>query len=391
MATLPDQDTLKAAATPHPLGGKREALFRALLIAGAIAFAWVAIEIPALFNLVDYEGLEFSQAWGSVRFIRVPDPQLLHIEPPYAHYAGSSRGGDFETRFQVPPAEQTLYTWDLKYDRHGFRNPVDLTRADIAVVGDSMVEGMTVPQQALTTSVLARLEGRVVANLGQYGYGPQQEYAVFERFALPLQPRVILWMFFEGNDLTDEIAYREIAAHPPGPWNFFLERSFTRFAARTLEGLFAPRRPPGIVRSGEFAAQNVYFSTPAAKLSPQESAAMEATARMVGAAHQRAAAQGARVVFVFIPDKFRVLRDFCRFPGPSECRNWALSDTPALMRNSLRSVSGDIDFLDLTPDLQDLAKRGVLPYYTDDVHFSPEGHEAAAAAIHRFLEAGQNP
>jgi hypothetical protein len=390
MRTIPEgQVRTGAQAEPRPQARaerKREALFRALLILGSIAFAWVAIEIPALFNLVDYEGLEFSQAWGSVRFIRVPDPQLLHIEPPYAHYAGSSRGGDFETRFQVAPAEQTLYRWDLKYDRNGFRNATDLSHADIAVIGDSMVEGMTVSDAELTTSVLAGMEGRVVANLGQYGYGPQQELAVFDRFALPLRPRVVVWMFFEGNDLTDEIAYRKIAANPPGAWSFFLQRSFTRFAVRAVRGLLAGAKPPGVIQSGEFAGRNIYFSIPAAKLSPEESEAVEAVARMAGSARDRAAAQGARLVFVFIPDKFRVLRGYCRFPGKSECRNWVLSDLPTRMRSALQAVSPDIGYVDLTPDLENLAKSGVLPYYSDDVHLAPEGHRAAATAIHEFLK-----
>ncbi len=270
MKTLPERDKQEAGAreaVPSPsirLSGKNEALLRVALIAGSIAFAWVLLEIPALFDILDYEGLGYQQVWDNLRFIRVPDPQLLHIEPPYAHYTGSSRGGDFETHYQVPVAQQTVFHWDLKYDRNGFRNPTDLAQADIAVVGDSMVEGMTVFDGELSTSVLARLEGKVVANLGQYGYGPQQELIVIERFAMPLKPRLFVWMFFEGNDLADEIAYEKNAAHFPGPWSLFLDRSFTRFAVRTVRGLVT-RIPPGVVRSGEFAGRNVYFSTAKAR------------------------------------------------------------------------------------------------------------------------------
>ena len=107
-----------------------------------------------------------------------------------------------------------------------------------------MVEGMTISDAAIATSVLSRLQGKVVANLGQYGYGPQQEFAVLQRYALPLEPRTVIWMFFEGNDLSDAADYRELQQHPPGFWNFFVQRSFTRFAIRRVKRLTAPNRPP---------------------------------------------------------------------------------------------------------------------------------------------------
>ena len=213
------------------------------MIAGSVLFAWCLVELPALFNIVDYQALEFSGVWGNLRFIRVADPELTHIEPPHAHYAGTALGGDFEGLYQVPRADQTQFHWDLTYDRNGFRNSVDLDKADTVVIGDSMAEGMTVSNMQVLTSVLQQLQGKVVANMGQYGYGPQQELVVLRRYGLPLHPNTVLWMFFEGNDLTDEINYREIAAHPPGFWNFFLQRSFTRVAVRTVIHIFAPAKP----------------------------------------------------------------------------------------------------------------------------------------------------
>ena len=96
MSVAPVNRTVPAPAVKPAGAGNNETLFRLLLVMGSIVFFWVLIEFPALINLVDYEGLEYSQVWGSLRFIRVPDPQLLHIEPPYARYTGSSRGGDFE-------------------------------------------------------------------------------------------------------------------------------------------------------------------------------------------------------------------------------------------------------------------------------------------------------
>lgn len=388
---MPGTTTLKSGAgAPAEPSFRSEGLKRLALTAGSIVFFWALIELPALINLIDYQGLEYSQVWGSLRFIRVPDPELLHVEPPHAHYQGSSRGGDFETRFQVPVSDQTLFHWDLQYDQNGFRNSTDLKAADIVVIGDSMTEGMTVPEPLVVTSVLARLRKNIVANLGQYGYGPQQELAVLRRYGLALRPKVFIWMFYEGNDLSDEFEYRKLQLHPPGFWNFFLERSFTRFAFRAVRRFVAPAKPDGAIRSGIVrlpgaSDANVYFSYPSQALRQDDLTAISDTSRIIASAQSLAASRQARFLFVFIPDKFRVLRDFCRFAATSECRNWALNDLPERMRSSVHSAAPGAEFLDITADLVQAARSGELPYYRDDIHFSEIGHRVAAEAINRYM------
>src|ERR1017187_8116349 len=151
--------------------GKSENFRRCLLVAASLIFTWTLIEFPAMINLVDYEFLESSGVFGDLRFHRVPDPELTHLEPPHARYRGSSAmGGSFEGLYEIPPSAAGVYRWDLQYDRNGFRNDTDLEAADLAVVGDSMPEGMTVSSTEVVTSVLQRLQGKVVANLGQFGF-----------------------------------------------------------------------------------------------------------------------------------------------------------------------------------------------------------------------------
>ena len=81
-------------------------------------------------------------------------------------------------------------------------------RADVVVVGDSFVEGLHVRDDRLVTSCIARATGLSVANLGRSGDGPQQERFVLERFGLPKRPKVVVWMFYEGNDLEDASEYQ---------------------------------------------------------------------------------------------------------------------------------------------------------------------------------------
>jgi hypothetical protein len=61
------------------------------------------------------------------------------------------------------------------------------------------------------------------------------------------------------------------------------------------------------------------------------------------------------------------------------------NDLPDRLREIVQSISADARFLDLTPDLEDAVKRGVMPYYRDDSHWSEEGHRVAAEAINRYL------
>jgi lysophospholipase L1-like esterase len=368
---------------------KSKPVHRLLLIAGSFIFTLFLIEFPALIDVLDYRTLIGpTHAWWAPN---VFDPQLLHVHRPYAHQRGSSLGGDAASAYQIPVADKTLYQWDVEYDRNGFRNELELKSADIVVIGDSFVEGLTVRNEQLISSVLARLTGEVVANLGQSAYGPLEEIVVLKRYGLPLKPRTVVWMFFEGNDLQDVTGYRQAMRNPPNFWRAFVARSFTRSALHEVKYLVSPpTRLTGKTRSGVLPAPDghqavVYFMYPSKPIVNEDLAALNDTVQTLATAHRLLAAQGARLVFVFVPSKFRVFRPFCRFPEQSECRNWIPNDMSERLADGLGSISPDIGYLDLTPYLIDGMKTGILPYYPDDEHWSPEGHRIAAEAIDEYL------
>jgi len=366
-----------------------------LLSLGSAIVAVSLLEVPVLFQVLDYRTLIGpSHIWFGNN---ITDPGLLIIHRPHARQKGSSRGGDAAAFYQIPPSDLTLYRWDLRYDQHGFRNQTDLRSADIAVIGDSFVEGWTVLDTQLTTSLLAQLQGKVVANLGQSTYGPLQELIVLKRYGLPLRPRLVLWMFFEGNDLGDVISYRREVRNQENFWRAFVRRSFTRSAAYEVKRILSRRvKPPGVQRSGLLPMLNgqtrtVYFIYRSGPYTKDDLSALDETALTLTTAHQLCAAQGAHLLFVFIPEKFRVFQSFCQFSQESECRNWVLNDMPERLRSALGSVSSEIGYLDLTPSLVDSVKKGALPYYPDDEHWSPEGHQIAAEAINNYLSSTAGP
>jgi hypothetical protein len=322
----------------------------------------------------------------------ITDPELLHIHRAYARQTGSSRGGDAAASYQIPVSAMTPFRWDVKYDRNGFRNDVDLKSADLIAIGDSFVEGLTVTSPELMTSRLAQLQGKVVANLGQSAYGPLEELTVLRRYGLPLQPRTVIWMFFEGNDLGDVIHYRRTMQNPPTFLRSFWARCFTRSALKEMRRRLSPatRKPSGVTRSGVFQATDgskvaMYFMYATPPLTQENLNALNETAVTIATAHRLMAAHQSHLIFVFIPAKFRVFHSFCQFPPESECRNWITNDLPERFRTAVGSISSDIGYLDLTPAFVDAVKSGTLSYYADDEHWSPAGHNIAAESIHDYL------
>jgi hypothetical protein len=346
--------------------------------------------LPAFIGAFDYRTVIGPEHlwWAPNRH----DPELLQVHRPHAHQSGVARGGIISWGFQIPASDMTTYEWDVTYDHNGFRNMSDLESADMVVIGDSFVEGLTVPNPLLTTSLLAELQGQVVANLGQSAYGPQQELVVLKRYGLPLRPRTVIWMFFEGNDLEDVVTYHTATSTPSSFWRAFYLRSFTRNAAKEVKHIFFPiAKPDGVKRSAAFQASDgkkltVYFAYPSPRLSGPELSALDETGSTIATAYKLSTAQNARFIFVFVPTKYRVFRDYCQFPPESECRTWVVNDLPERLKRTVSSISSDIGYLDLTFRLAENVKDGALPYYPDDDHWSPAGHKIAAEAINDYLE-----
>jgi hypothetical protein len=90
-------------------------------------------------------------------------------------------------------------------DEHGFNNPEKIyTPGDVEIVliGDSFAEGACVPPEENLAGQL-RKKGHRVLNFGQGGSGPLFQLAVLTEYAAPLRPPMVLWLYYEGNDLGD--------------------------------------------------------------------------------------------------------------------------------------------------------------------------------------------
>ena len=90
-------------------------------------------------------------------------------------------------------------------DEHGFHNPTGIWNSDrleIATVGDSFAHGWCVPSETHFVALLRKYHP-ITLNLGMGGSGPLLELAALKEFLPPLRPKIVLWFYYETNDLTD--------------------------------------------------------------------------------------------------------------------------------------------------------------------------------------------
>ncbi len=88
-----------------------------------------------------------------------------------------------------------------KADEHGFTNPKGLynVKIDNVLIGDSFTQGACVKPEENIAGWLTKANIEVL-NLGIINSGPPNELAVLKEYAKPLEPDIVFWLFYEGND-----------------------------------------------------------------------------------------------------------------------------------------------------------------------------------------------
>lgn len=364
-----------------------------ILMTISLGVAVLLAEMPAWFKLIDYRKT-FSTGvmlWEQPGY--TPDPELL-ARPNSRHSVKMFvNRGNIGEALCLPPREAESF--ELKYDKDGFRNEQDLTSAEIAVIGDSYIESQMMPNSKLATTRLAGITSKTVANLGQSGYGPQQELAVLKRYALPLRPKFVVWVFYEGNDLLDADEYPKMVSLLKSKWNSMdmaWDRSFTRnslfWLMRFVRGCVPAQRipaVPGTVLDSEGREHHLYVKgrSSSATLTTQDLDALKRSVASIEEAYRLVQMEGARFIVVFAPTAFRVYQDIVSFEkgGGRIIPPWILDDLPDRLRKMVSEISPDIVYLDLTPALKSAARDDGPVFLFDDTHWSSKGHQVVAEAL----------
>ena len=373
---------------------------RFMLVTFSLGMALFLAELPAWTKLIDYRKT-FSN-WGntfldSPRYL--PDLELLGKPEPHQTVKMAFDRGNIGSMLCLPTREEEPF--EMRYDHNGFRNDKDLTSAKIAVVGDSFVEGELLPAAQIMTTRLEELTQETVVNLGISGYGPHQELAVLRRYALPLQPKTVVWVFYEGNDLQDVERYPDMVSFLKSNWDAvdtLWDRSFSRNILVRLTHAVRGCVPTTKTSSARIAQatltdtegrkQLVYVKdgSRSASLTKQELDALKTTVGMIQEAYRVVHDKGARLVVVFAPTAFRVYNNIADFNDVGgAAAHWSLNDLPDRFRTMISSISPDIVYVDLTPRLESAAKMHKLVFLPDDIHWSSEGHRVVAEALSEAL------
>jgi hypothetical protein len=372
--------------------GKRFILTTVTIVAG-----FLVAEGGVLLGVVDYRpvfgtvDLENALSVAGRRF----DHELLWVRDSYYKFEADYQG-NIGRGWCIPPDPSKRVR--VEYDRNGFRNHRDMTEAEIVVVGDSYVEAAMTPDDALSTSILARLQGKTVANLGNSGYGPPQELGVLKRFGFLLHPKTVIWAFYEGNDVSDTRSYEKNVAMIAGEspfWQDFWFRSLSRnvlalsFRSMPQDCVPSPRIQPYWAKFTDHtqSVSPVFFASPDHVDSFPPEADLRGAAEYIAEAARLCRERNIRFIVVFVPDKYRVYSDLGNVTLSTEqIRSWRLDDFPTRLERMLAAMIPDVEYMDLTPALKAESRQGIATYLSDDTHWSLEGHRVAAEVMHRAIE-----
>jgi hypothetical protein len=384
---------------------KRLAEFRVVLLTLVVAISLALLETPAALGVLDYRRLwdSITGNWrGPANEYRL-DFERAFRRLPNVHIVGRPQG-DIAGRYNLPI--RSPRPLEFTFNAQGFRGRTDYAAADVALIGDSFVEGWFVSDGETCADRLAAKIERPVANLGQSGYGLEQERCVVEREALRLRPRWLVWFFYEGNDLYDDqrfentMAYLaqvreepETVARGMGYDRVrFRDASFTLNAFSVLRRFvdpLVPNRMPyvGVFRDVERGPLRVYFYDDAVgEFGSFEQDRLRKAARTLREGKRLCESRGVRLLVAYIPTKFRVYREYTDFEATSPCHSWRTWDLPQRFAALCRAEG--IDMLDLTPVLQEEARAGRFLYVPQDSHWDRGAHELVAellAARYRSL------
>jgi hypothetical protein len=309
---------------------------------------------------------------------------------------------------------------ELPADALGFPNPIELERADLALIGDSFAVAMGVTRPLGLQGRLAEATGLTVFNAGVAGIGPVQERWLLEAVVLPKQPRAVLWFFFAGNDLSESyepLLHRQkgrttwAEAYPDRRRPRLLLPDLLAYALSARSG--KPRcspLPAFLFRRADGSGQRLWFhpdylrqlATPA-----QDWEANPVWAAVQGelrSARDACRARNARFLLVFLPTKEALYLPYVE-PNPALVLRAAsatlvesLPGEPAAFQEQALAnryapeelvrafcAAEEIPYLSATPALEALAARGELGFLAADSHWQSVGQEALLGPLLAFL------
>jgi GDSL-like Lipase/Acylhydrolase family len=427
--------------------GDRRIWFRRVAIVGGLAIGLGMLEggMRALGDRIPSGIASERHDLGEVR--RDPrwedTPQFGRRLRPRVDAINEWRYGDIVRMGYVPAAvsDGIVHRFAFHTDDEGFRNARVRERIDVAALGDSFTDAMTLPIDAAWPTRLERQTGLAVQNYGTAGFGPQQELLTLKTYAFRHHPRIVVLAYFAGNDLFDAEAFDDFtqsggamrravpgwqikdvvsradtwflvsALRAVGGWASTLERAEARADVVPVSSA-RPAPESGVAfdrgmftavingRAIRWAFMPPYLNT--LTMSEHDLAARRGwtlTQQAIGEMQDISRALGARLVVMFVPFKSQVhlpwLAGALPEPALSRALQFYLPDNPgtpdvaAMLRNRLAQnrllqrfcERRGIAFLDTTDALTARFLAGDNVYFPDESHLNEVGQAVVAETV----------
>ena len=379
-------------AEPKGKRGRRVAMRTATAIAAVL----VAVGLWELGALLWPSAHALENPWYTMTSAEamIASDDLPFERPPHFSWTGSSRGdlaylwGDRD-----PYAHEVTFQTDFQ----GFRNSRDIRQADVVFIGDSYTEAGNVDEAETFPRLVGERLGVSVRNLGRAVYAPPHELAVLRKYALPCEPKLVVWQLAEANDLAESLIFQQWreAGRPyldltgignPTRAAAWKSRSFVYRLWRLVK---PPKPYPLTARYRTAAGEDFTLRfLPETFSRDRVPGGHAGTAAFVSALREGAALlreRGIPLIVVYIPMKYRAFSGLVSLDGsfgetvPMEWDVPPEETLGALVHQLCREL--DVPLVDTTQALRVRAAAGELVFLPYDTHLSPRGHAVVADLI----------
>lgn len=277
-------------------------------------------------------------------------------------------------------------------DRWGLRNPTDVERPRVVVLGDSYVAGSSVSDDETLTARMAERLGEPVYNFGIQSIDAPGLFLLDERFARH-PPAVVIWAPVSRRIRPRPLFFPREQDGPASPWERLREawRGLGAAIARAEERL---NRDNGLSRGARFAwnglryrllghpRQLVVEGTPVLALDveaqglhvPPEWRGVDAVVQMVAVFSRFLADHGVHLIYCPLPESATIYPEL--FPPEQRAKLQRPSFLDRLVEGARRA---GVEVVDLRPVFR--ARRTPYLYQRDDSHWNARAIDIAAEAL----------
>lgn len=326
-------------------------------------------------------------------------------------YEVTPQSGDLYQLTCITPADAQHfepYKVSFKRDAHGFRNaepwPDDV---DLVVIGDSFTAAELIQRpywQGLSDSMLV---------LAVPGTGTLEHQRLFDAFALPRLPKIVVLAFFAGNDLNDaksfadmqrqRITLRDSLHRNKTPLDYsvvfrllqYLSEATTPVPENSCHyPVIAHTDPPTPVAFYRKFLPMLGTDKESLLQSEELQLARSSITEMATALKSN----DAELLLLYIPQKAEIYWDYLDDASKEsiiavESRDRRLDgldkidENLSVQRDVMRELADElaIAFVDTTPWLEEALRAGQSPYFFADTHWNQQGHNIARNALLDFL------